>query len=110
MTDTSHFLGTAPLTFGDTLHPAMTITDQADADAYLDAYTTYILRHDPTLNLEGALDIARQNIGYFAGYYEIATRRRVNRLFKTTHPVFGDTEPTAEEAFKAGMEWAKKKT
>lgn len=29
---------TDQLTFGDILHPAMAITDQVDADQYLDAY------------------------------------------------------------------------
>jgi len=50
--------------------------------------------------------IERSNLGYYAGYYDSETMARVNRLFKTTHPIFGDTNPTPAEAFEAGKKMA----
>lgn len=55
---------------------------------------------------EEAEAIQRSNLGYFAGYYDHATRARVERLFQCEHPVFGAIAvkgaPTAEEAFELG--------
>jgi hypothetical protein len=55
---------------------------------------------------EDAENVERSNLGYFAGYYNAETMERVNRLFKTTHPIFGGTIPTPEEAFEAGRQLA----
>ena len=93
------------LTFGECLNPAMEITDKKDAEQYLAAYVSYIQKHldkDPRTDGKTALDIAKINIGYYAGYYDSETGRRVNSLFCCSHPVFGDSIPTAEEAFECG--------
>lgn len=103
------------LTIGEALRPAMQITDEADAAQYLADYTAYIQRaietqrayeekpHGDGLSAE---QIARTNIGYFAGYYDRETRERVGRLFACEHPVFGKAAvsvPTPEQAFEAGL-------
>jgi hypothetical protein len=98
------------LTFGECLKPAMEITDQADADQYKAAYIAYtqkFLDADPSMNKHTAEEIVNINIGYFAGYYDSKTMSRVYRLFKTAHPVFGNSTPTAEEALSAGIKAAK---
>jgi len=98
------------LTYGECLNPAMKITDQDDADQYFTNYARYIQRalkkepRDDDMTAEG---IARINLGYYAGYYDEETMERVNRLFKTQHPIFGKTVPTATEALQAGMNRAK---
>lgn len=46
---------------------------------------------------------ARENIGYMAGYLSREQATRVFEWFEVSHPVFGTTFPTAEEAFKAGL-------
>lgn len=55
-----------------------------------------------------AIEIAKSNLGYFAGYYDDDTRRRIEKLFQCSHPIFGSIEkmgtPTAEESFSAGYE------
>ena len=51
---------------------------------------------------KSALEIAKINLGYFAGYYNSEIQQRVNKLFCTTHPIFGSTCPTSEEAFNMG--------
>lgn len=95
-------------TYGDCLRPAMEITEQADADQYMAAYVSHIQRHldaQPREDDMTAEQIAKVNLGYFAGYYDHETRERVERLFRTRHPVFGSASagsPTAEEAFEAG--------
>jgi len=48
------------------------------------------------------------NIGYYAGYYDFGTRQRMQALFGAVHPVFGETLPTSEEAFQAGLDYGKK--
>ena len=87
-------------TLGDLYKDAMEITDQEEADRYLEALIEFGMLYGQTR--EEAMSIQKQNLGYFAGYYDNETMVRVNRLFKTTHPVFGDTTPTAEEAFEMG--------
>jgi hypothetical protein len=86
---------------GDLYSDAMKITNQEEADRYLEALVEFGILHGQTR--EEATNIQKQNLGYFAGYYNNETMARVNRLFKTKHPVFGDTTPTPEEAFQMGM-------
>lgn len=42
------------------------------------------------------------NIGYLSGYYSQSEARRIREWFGVTHPIFGHTEPSAEQAFEAG--------
>ena len=44
------------------------------------------------------------NIGYMSGYYGPAKMRQIQEWFGVTHPIFGKTTPSVEEALKAGME------
>lgn len=46
---------------------------------------------------------ARENIGYLAGYLSREQATRVFDWFEVSHPVFGTSFPTAEEAFAAGL-------
>lgn len=92
------------ITIGDKYRPAMEITDQAEADAYFERCVEHCMRHGRTR--EEAESVERQNLGYFAGYYGRETMERVNRLYRTAHPVFGTTIPTAEQAFNMGKAFA----
>lgn len=91
----------------------MIITDQAEADEYFEALVADNLAHNGSKSREEAEVMERSNLGYFAGYYDSETRRRVERLFKCAHPIFGSIEingePTAEEAFRAGIELASRR-
>ena len=102
------------LTIGETLSPAMDITDPLDAQQYLTDYVTHIRKHldeEPRDNDMTAEDIAKSNLGYFAGYYNDETRARVEELFTCSHPIFGTIKdngsPTPEQAFKMGEDIAK---
>ena len=80
------------LTIYEALDPAMYITEPQYAEQYLDDYAAYIqefLDAEPCDDDKSAADIARENIGYYAGYYDSETMARVNRLFSCSHPIFG---------------------
>jgi hypothetical protein len=101
--------GKPTLTYGECLTPAMRITDKADAQQYMRDYIAYIERQltaHPRDDDMTAEQIARVNLGYFAGYYDSETRERVERLFRCEHPIFGAIaekgQPTAAQAFAAG--------
>lgn len=92
--------------------PAMTITDEAEAEAFLDslASTTLKLYQPMGLGLFEAVRIERVMLGYVAGYEDHETRARVERLFKCEHPFLGSIErdgpPSAMGALLVGMLFA----
>ncbi len=89
-------------TIGDLYAPAMKIKTKAEARQYLKSLVNWAVtkwRQKP----EKAKAIQLSNLGYFAGYYDTATMRRVNELFNTSHPIFGRSTPTPMAAFKAGV-------
>ena len=79
-------------------------------DKFLNAYATYILdENESVTNYEEALNIARSNLGYFAGYYDRKTYDRINKAYGAIHPVF-KTNPfdiAPEEAYRIGLEMGK---
>lgn len=85
------------MTIGEAYGPAMEITDQQEADEYFEALVVSCMKHGGHPR-EKAEWIERQNLGYYAGYYDKATRKRVERLFNCAHPVFGNGAPTPEQA------------
>lgn len=91
------------ITIRDKYGPAMEITDQVEADAYFERCVAHTLGFDEHMTRTEAERIERINLGYYAGYYDSATMEQVNRLFHTTHPVFGSTTPTTEQALEAGF-------
>jgi len=103
------------LTYRECLDPAMKITDAEDAQQYLKSYVKFIekiLKKEPNKDGLTAIEIAKIDIGYWTGYYNSETRARIEKLFFTSHPIFGSIEkngiPTAEKAFKMGKIFAKK--
>lgn len=103
------------LTYGECLDPAMEIEDPEEAEQYLKDYATYIQKcidKEPRGDDMDGFAVAKINLGYWAGYYDDNTRKRVEKLFKCSHPFFGSIEdngpPTAEEAFKMGVKAGKK--
>ncbi len=99
------------MTIGEKYDPAMSITDQAEADAYFERCVEHTMRvglkDKKPLTREEAEDIERQNLGYYAGYCSNETREQVERLFRCKHPVFGSVKengaPTAFDALVAGV-------
>ncbi len=44
---------------------------------------------DGSVSKSEAKDLALNNLGYFAGYYDQETANRVKKLFLAVHPIFG---------------------
>lgn len=101
------------LTYGECLEPAMNITDAEDAKQYLKDYVDFIEKTVDKKHLteRTSTEIAKHNLGYYAGYYNNETRERIERLFMCEHPLFGSIKengvPTPEEAFRIGTEYGK---
>lgn len=95
------------LTYRESLGPAMEITDQNEATNYFNDMVDWMVSQNG--DREKSISIAKQNLGYYAGYYSNEVRERVERLFKCSHPIFGNIcngSPTAEEALQAGIKAA----
>lgn len=91
------------LTYGECLEPAMNITDEADAKQYFEAYLAFQQKNMQEADgKHTAEEICKINLGYFAGYYDNETQKRVDILFNTQHPIFGSAIPTPAEAFECG--------
>lgn len=90
------------LTYGEKYGPAMSMTNQEDAELYFEICVEHCMRHGKTR--EEAEKIERVNIGYWAGYYDRKTAAKVYETFQLNHPIFGDIEnwPTPERAFEMG--------
>jgi Asp-tRNA(Asn)/Glu-tRNA(Gln) amidotransferase A subunit family amidase len=96
-------------TIGEIYGPAMKITDQGETAAYFAELVAYMQARNPGMDSETAREAVLSNLGYYAGYYDNATRRRVERVFGAAHPIFGPTTPTAGEAFSAGQSFVRGK-
>jgi hypothetical protein len=91
-----------------TLEEMIKVTTQEEADRCLKEYVDELMA-ETGKKRRAAKKIAKTNIGYYAGYYDDETIRRIWRLYRTRHPVFGRSFPTPVEAFNLGRKWAKKK-
>jgi hypothetical protein len=98
------------ITIGEKYAPAMSIGNQAEADAYFEQLVQHGMSFGKTR--EEAEADERAGLGYYAGYYDTHTRVRVESLFKCEHPIFGSMakngEPSMAEALKKGLEFGKK--
>lgn len=95
------------ITIGGKYKPAMEIKSIEDAKKYFDILVKHCMRHGRSK--EDAVIIEKSNLGYFAGYYDGKTRKRVEGLFQCLHPIFGSIadkgETTPKEAFEMGKAW-----
>lgn len=97
------------MTIGEAYSPAMEMTDASDALMYREALMERLARFHPEMTPAQIESAIMSNLGYYAGYYSYETRQRVQALFGAVHPIFGSTQPTPEEAFKAGYDMGKGK-
>jgi len=99
----------AQTTTGEKYTPAMTIQNQQEADNYFEELVLHNMSFGNSR--EKAESVERENLGYWAGYYDPETRKRVESLFKCEHPIFGSIEkhgtPSPATAFYAGMGYAR---
>lgn len=92
-------------TMGEIFDEALHIIELDDPllfTEFIDDYGTYLESQHAE---EDGRHLARQNLGYMAGYYDQETARKVYAAFECEHPIFGTEFPTPEEAFEKGKEW-----
>jgi hypothetical protein len=80
------------ITIGEIFNQARKAETKEEAKQYLNDYASYITKISDN-NFEDALKIAKDNIGYFAGYYDKETYMRIQELFEISHPIFGNEYP-----------------
>ena len=83
------------------------VATQDEADVCLKKIIQIIVSKDGKSPRE-AKKLAKANIGYWAGYYDEETARRIWKLFRTEHPIFHKRWPKPEEAFRLGVKWGQK--
>lgn len=104
------------LTTEDALSEIHKITSKTNADQFIKDYQAYILGElikDRVVPPDGktleelALTMAKENIGYWGGYYGPEVRDKLERLFECEHPIFGSIKekgsPSPQEAFEIGL-------
>lgn len=76
-----------------------------EAAEYIDAYAKFIRERVEAgeLTCDDPHERALANIGYEAAYQDSETARLIWETFNTSHPIFGRTIPSPEEAFAAGV-------
>ena len=104
------------VTIGEKYGKAMKVATKEEAEAYLKVcidHTLALTDYSP----EEARAIEMQNIGYYAGYYDRETFKRVMELYETAHPIFGSDDAIYNDPADAydkglehgGIEYAKNK-
>ena len=97
-------------TIGDIFNKALSFAKQNridEAQNFLKAYATYIYEDNPSVNsFDEALKIAKNNFGYYSGYFDKHTCDLIYEVYCTEHPIFGKKpfSISPEDAFKAGLE------
>lgn len=94
------------------LEIAMTIETKEEAENYLEDYAYHIWAQGKGIKNTEAMQIAKDNIGYFAGYYSREVRERVEKLFNAPHPILGSVHLnlSSQEVFELGKAWAERNT
>lgn len=97
-------------TLGEILDDVVIIArggNREDANRYKQMLVNRRIRNVPAEPVMDSEQIVAQNIGYLSGYGSQGERHLICDIFGTTHPFFGDTDPTPDEAFQMGKDWAK---
>lgn len=76
---------------GDLINAVLNCKSREEAQAFMRAYRAV------------APNVANQNIGYMTGYFSREEATRVLDWFGVSHPIWGTSFPTPEEAFAAGL-------
>lgn len=80
-------------THGDMMNALLELESRTEAREFMKVYSAHNVH-------------AYQNVGYAAGYFDRETAQRIHEWCETSHPIFGRSEPTPEEAFEMGQRMA----
>lgn len=85
-----NFEDTQLITIGDIFNKALEIAktdDKERCQLFLKSYSEYISSKN-NISIDKAIDIAKSNLGYFAGYYGRETYDIISSMYNAIHPVF----------------------
>lgn len=94
--------------FGKALEVAKT-GDKSRCQKFFTSYVEWIVAEN-ACSIEEATNIARGNLGYFAGYYSGDVYTLINSAYGAVHPVFGMNpfKVSPEDAYRRGLEEGKR--
>ena len=98
-------------TIGEVFDEALHCAKTSKASDFFKAYVEYILNTNDEVNTYAeAEEIAKSNLGYFAGYYDRKTIDIIYKTYQCSHPIFGDKpyDISPQEAFKIGVKYGKR--
>lgn len=97
-------MGSQHLSWGEALDPIISIVNEDELKEYFEDYVQWNMS-----KLEGSTraeveDMCRSNIGYWAGYYGVEARTKVENILKAIHPHLGSVnlQLTSQEIFERG--------
>jgi hypothetical protein len=93
------------LNYGEALDPIKDIINEDELKEYFDDYVQWTMDRLECTRVE-AEDMCRTNIGYWAGYHDVAVRWRMENVLKAEHPHLGSVklELTPDEILQKGIE------
>lgn len=98
-------------TFGEVFNLGLKLAKENNEEAqeFFKEYIKYIVTCN-NCSIDEAIDIAKRNFGYFAGYYSQDVCDIIYKTYGTSHPIFGDKpfEVSPEKAYQTGLEIGKK--
>ena len=73
-------------------------------------YFRMIKDAEPTMSDAAINARISDNLGYYAGYFDVETRKKVREVYGAVHPIFGDRyeDLTPEEVMRLAEEHARK--
>ena len=93
-------------TIGQCLNPIANITTKEEATQFFNDYVDWLKEGNKSLKQKRPVSneqIAKINIGYYAGYFDKTTYTRILTLFDLEHPYFGKEYPSPEYALGLGL-------
>jgi len=102
------------MTIGECYGRCTEIVDHNQANEYFIALVERNLRICPEHDLDTAIKVEKDNIGYFAGYCDSETALRMELLFNTIHPILGSAQNycmmSAEDIVEVGRKYVRTHT
>lgn len=91
---------------------ALEVAKSGDGDrcqTFLTTYANWISEVNGCYK-DSAINIAKNNLGYFAGYYNRDVYNAINMAYGAVHPIFGKNpfDVSPEEAYELGLSRNKK--
>ena len=98
-------------TMGELFDFALKLAKEEDKTESQEFFREYVKQISIKNNysLEKSTEIAKLNLGYFAGYYNQDVCDLIYKTYNCSHPIFGNKpfEVSPEEAYKKGLERGK---